>query len=469
VDLAFRVREAGYEVLYQPASVVIHWEGISSGRESDTGIKAFQIVNERVFRERWAAVLQTHAPRGERPLLVRDRGCKKRALFIDATTPTPDQDAGSNVAVAHMRILQSLGYKVTFIPAHNFAFASGYTPALQRIGIEAIYRPAYNRLDCFLEDRGDEFDLAYVHRFEVGEEAIPLLRRHAPGATIIFNTADLHYLRLERGAHLSGSAVELDQARRIRQRELAVIRAADCTLICNSREMEILRRETPDATLYYLPWVMEVERRAVPDFAAREGFLFLGGFGHPPNVDAVRSFVTDVMPHVRRLLPGVCFHVYGSKMPAVLRDLAGADVIIEGFAPDVRAVFDRHRVTVAPLRYGAGFKGKVATSLAHSVPVVASPIAVEGTGLRDNNQLLVASDPIGLARALQQIYTDRALWERLSVAGRRYLNEHFSFERGREHFINILNAPSSAKIVNVPAAPEFMPAKKEALTLGTGL
>ncbi|MBK8212039.1 MAG: glycosyltransferase [Rhodospirillales bacterium] len=317
-----------------------------------------------------------------------------------------------------------------------------YTPALQWISIEAI-GPAFTPPRPLPRRARLQFDLAYVHRFEVGEDAIPLLRRHAPQARVLFNTADLHYLRLERGARLSGAPAELEHAQRVRERELAVIKAADCTLVCNSHEMEILRREVPGAALHYLPWVIEVEQRPVPDFDAREGFLSLGGFGHPPNEDAVRYFVSEIMPIVRRLLPGVPFHVYGSKLPDELRELAAPDVIIEGFAPDLRAVFDRHRVTIAPLRYGAGFKGKVATSLAHGVPVVASPIAAEGTGLQDNQQLLVASEPIAFARALQRLYTDRKVWERLSGGGQAYLRVNYSFEHGRALFLRFMKVSRS--------------------------
>jgi GT2 family glycosyltransferase len=446
-DLAFRVRAAGYAVWYQPLAMVIHCEGVSAGRDLASGMKAGFLGNERLFRDRWAAVLAGHAPRGTAVLRERDRACRGRVLFIDATTPMPDQDAGSNVAFQHMRILQSLGYKVTFIPLQNFAFVSRYTPALQREGIEAIYTPGYGRLDRFLEARGPEFDLVYLHRFEIAEQCIGLLRRHAPRAPLVFNPADLSHLRLERQAALGGSPADQARAAETRKRELAVIAAADLTLLCNSHEMALLSDGVAADRLYYLPWVIDVETRPLPGFGERHGILFVGGFGHPPNVDAVVHFVGTIMPHVRRLLPGVKCHIYGSRMSDAVRALAAEDVVIEGHVPDLAQAFDRHRVSIAPLRYGAGFKGKVASSLAHGVPAVVSPIAAEGSGLIDGLDFLVAEQPEAFAAALARLYNEQVLWEAMSAAGLAHVSELFSVEAGRRHFRNIIGRLERFRVV----------------------
>lgn len=437
-DLCFKVRAEGLDVCYQPFSVITHFEGISSGTDPNSGVKSYQIRNAKLFFDKWAETLKSHGPSTQKQTLERDRVASRRALFIDACTPTPDQDAGSTVAVAHMRILQSLGYQVTFVPETNLAFLPEYTPALQRLGIEAIYAPSHARMEHFLEERAAEFDLVYIHRFSVAERCINLLRKHARTAPILFNPADLHYLREERGAELKESAATLASARDTKRRELAVIRAADCTILCSTAEMTIVARELPNSFLYYFPWLIKAETLSRPSFAEREGFMFLGGFGHPPNEDAVEYFVQNVMPFVRELIPGVRFYVYGSHMPDSIRALEAPDIIICGFAAELGPVFDRHRISIAPLRYGAGFKGKIATSLAHTVPVLGTPIAVEGTGLEDGKNVLTASGPEQFAKALARLYTDQVLWETLSVAGWRFVAENFSFERGRERFTEIL-------------------------------
>ena len=436
-DLAFQVRHAGYEVLYQPRSVVVHFEGISNGRDVKSGMKAYQVRNMKRFQEKWASVLENHRPNAVEPLLERDRGVTKRILVIDAVTPEPDKDAGSVVTFEQMKILQEMGFKVTFIPEDNFAHIATYTPALQALGIECIYHPYWSTMDQFLSARGSEFDLIYIHRFNVTEKCMALLRQHAPNAPIVFNTQDLHYLRMERAAKLRHSAFDLAEAGKIKTRELEVIRAADCTIVLSTAEQALLQQDAPGSFVYYFPWVQRPEPRPRPTFAERQGFMFLGGYGHPPNVDAIDFFICDVMPFVREMLPGARFYIYGSKMPDSIKRLASADVIIGGFVPELAPVFDRHRVSVAPLRYGAGFKGKVVTSLSYSMPAVVTSIAAEGMGVEDGKQVLIANDGRSFAEALVKLYTDQTLWEKMSQAGWDFVNDSFSPERGKERFDEI--------------------------------
>jgi len=226
----------------------------------------------------------------------------------------------------------------------------------------------------------------------------------------------------------------------VKARELGVIASADATILCNSEEMTILRGELPAAIFHYLPWVIEGKTRAPAAFARRHGIMFLGGFGHRPNVDAVKHFVAEVMPRLRKLLPGVTFHVYGSKIPPAIEALAADDVVIEGHAKDLAAVFGRHRLSVAPLRFGAGFKGKLAVSLGEGVPAVASSIAIEGTGLRPARDVLVADDPDRFAAAIANLYRNQKLWRRLAQNGLRYVRENYSFARGRREFRAMLAA-----------------------------
>ena len=437
VDLAMQVRHAGYDVLYQPSSVVVHFEGISNGRDVKSGMKAYQVRNMTRFQDKWASVLATHRPNALEPLLERDRGVVKRMLLIDAVTPEPDKDAGSVVAFEQMKILLNMGFKITFIPEDNFAHMAAYTPPLQAIGIECIYHPYFSTMEQFLSARGAEFDVIYIHRFAVTEKCLTLLRQYAPNAPIVFNTVDLHYLRMERAAKLRHSAFDLVEAGKVKTRELEVIKASDCTIVLNTVEQTLLQQDAPGSFVYYFPWVQRPAPRARPGFADRQGFMFIGGFDHHPNIDAIDFFICDVMPIVRDMLPGARFYIYGSKMPDSIKRLASSDVIIGGFVPDLEPVFDRHRISVAPLRYGAGFKGKVVTSLSFSVPAVVTSVAAEGMGVADSEQVLIGDDGRSFAEALVRLYTDQALWERMSDAGWNFVNDSFSPEQGEKRFNEI--------------------------------
>jgi O-antigen biosynthesis protein len=139
-DLAFRVRERGLKTFYTPFSQVIHFEGISSGKSVTSGAKRFQEVNRPKFKARWSRAFKNNGAIGRDPDLNKDRNIRFRALVIDFTTPQPDRDAGSYAAVQEIRLLQSLGFKVTFVP-DNLAYLAKPTEDLQRTGVECIYAP----------------------------------------------------------------------------------------------------------------------------------------------------------------------------------------------------------------------------------------------------------------------------------------------------------------------------------------
>ena len=356
---------------------------------------------------------------------------RPRALVIDEAVPTPDRDAGSNVIRAHMRLLQALGYAVTFLPM-NLAAPEPYAAALAEAGIELVDGSSCAGLEHLLALRGPTLALAYVHRPEIAWRAMPLLRLQAPQARILFNNADLHCLRLGREAAVTGSAAMLHDAAAMRRVELQAVAEADVSLVCNSHELDMLREQVPQARLVLLPWVIGPRRRGAAGFFERQGIMFLGGFAHRPNPDAVIWFAAEVLPVLRSLAPGIVLHVYGHGIAEAVRALAGPDVVIGGHVAELASVFARHRLSVAPLRFGAGFKGKLAESLAHGVPAVASPVAAEGSGLVDGEHLLVADGAEAFARAVAELYGNAVLWERLAEQGRRFVAEAYSEERGLE-------------------------------------
>ena len=161
--------------------------------------------------------------------------------------------------------------------------------------------------------------------------------------------------------------------------------------------------------------------------------MFVGGFRHPPNVDAVQWFVNDVFPLIRSRLPAVRFHCIGSDVPAAIAALAREPgVEIHGYVADLAPYLDGARIAVAPLRFGAGVKGKINLSMAHGQPVVATACAIEGMHLHDGDNVLVADDAAGFADAVVRLYHDAALWQRLADNGRINLQQHFSLDAGRD-------------------------------------
>jgi len=429
-DFAFKVREAGYTTWFVPDAVVYHYEGMTSGTDVSTGYKRYQEINRPKFKDRWKDAYAGFGEEGVLPDLEKDRGIAGRVLFIDYATPRPDRDAGSYAALQEVRLVQSLGYKVTFLP-QNLAHIGAYTDALQRDGIEVITAPFFRSVEDFLAARGAEFDAFYVTRYYVGQAVLDTLRQVAPQTPVIFNNADLHFLRRLRAGMVAGDSKQIEEAGRIREEELAVMRRCDLVLSYNEVEHSVIQSHTNGAVrVATCPWVLDTPP-AGPGFAPRAGISFLGSFMHHPNGEALKWFAAEVMPRLAKARPDIELSVYGAGMGEDIRALAGPNIRTEGFVPEIADAYHRHRVFVAPLLSGAGIKGKVLSALAHGLPCVLSPVAAEGVGLRHGHDCLIAQDPDAWVKAILSVYDDADAWSTMASAARSYALETYSFEKGQ--------------------------------------
>ena len=429
-DLAFAVRAAGFDTLYQPAARVVHREGSTAGNDTGSGVKAYQVRNQAVFAAKWRAQLTGQCNPGTADDVAALRGHQPTVLVIDAVTPQPDRDSGSLRMVNLMRLLREEGAHVVFLPA-DLRHCDDHTRALQQLGVEAWHAPFVRRIPAWLHEHGPRFDTVLVCRHHVMREMLPLLRRHAPQARVVLDTVDLHYLRERRGAEVMGDAAATRSADRTRTLELDVIARSDATLVVSQAERDLLALDAPQATVEVLPNLHRIGGPGKP-FAQRRDLVFVGGFRHPPNADAVHWFVSAVWPLLRMREPTLQLHVIGSDVTADVQALAAqSGVLIHGHVPDLQPYIDGARLAIAPLRYGAGVKGKVNLSMAHGQPVVATTCAVEGMHLSANEDVLLADDAAGFAEAVLRGYHDEALWQRLAAAGRANVERHFSADAAR--------------------------------------
>jgi GT2 family glycosyltransferase/glycosyltransferase involved in cell wall biosynthesis len=436
VDLAFAVRAAGRKVFYQPRAVVAHFEGATSGTDQTTGVKRHQVVNQSTFATKWANALASHRPNGVAPELEHDRWAKRRVLVIDACMLTPDQDAGSMRMQQVMEILVNLGCKVTFA-ADNLEYRQPYVMALQQLGVEVQFHPYARSISMLLGTRGDEFDAVILSRHYIAAKHIDAVRAFAPHALVVFDTVDLHFLREERLAELSASGTAKRTAESKRNEELALIRKADLTLVVSPFEKELLERLEPTAQVMLLSTIHEPLDADRP-FAEREGLLFIGGFRHPPNTDAILWYGNEILPRLRERLPGVKTYVVGIDPPATIKALAAEDFVIAGHVPDLTPYLTGFRLSVSPLRYGAGIKGKVNHAMSYGMPVVATTPSIEGMHLTPGVDVLVGDDPESFADAVVRAYRDQELWTTLSEGGRENIRKHFSRDLARSAISRLL-------------------------------
>ena len=430
-DLAFAVRARGLRVLCQPASRVVHLEGITSGTDTGSGTKAYQVRNRGVFADKWKDALAQQPRAGSVPTAGSVVQPRRQILVIDAETPRPHHDSASLRLVNLMRMLVDDGAHVVFLPA-DLHHVEGDTERLRHLGIEAWHAPFATRPATWLREHGARFDVVMLSRHYVAAEFLPLVRRFAPQARVVFDTVDLHFLRERRGAELAGDAGLKRAAERTRDRELALIRQADATLVVSPVEREMLTELLPDARVEVVANLHELAATGLP-FEQRHDLVFVGGFRHPPNVDAVRWFGSEVFPLIHARRPEIRFHCIGVAPPPEVQALqAQPGIVVHGHVAELGPYMDGARIALAPLRFGAGVKGKINLSMAHGQPVVATSCAIEGMHLSSGHDVLVADDAAGFAEAVLRLYGDAALWQRLSDHGRDNIARHFSLDAARD-------------------------------------
>jgi len=267
----------------------------------------------------------------------------------------------------------------------------------------------------------------------------------------VFDTVDLHFLREERLAELNGGPAARAAAAAKRREELALIRKADVTLVVSPVERDLLNQLAPDACVMMLSTIHE-PLAGGKRFADRQGLVFIGGFRHPPNTDAVLWYAAEVLPLIRRSLPGVKTYIIGSDPPPTIKALTAEDLVIAGYIPDVSPYFTGCRVSVSPLRYGAGVKGKINLAMSYGLPVVATTPSIEGMHLTPGVDVAVGDGAEGFANAVVQLYNDEALWSKLSEGGRENIRAHFSREVARGAITRLLALSRDAGRVDPASA-----------------
>lgn len=444
-DLAMQVRQAGRRVLYQPASTVIHFEGVSNGTDVGSGIKRYQVINAGKFQEKWRAVLaRDHLGADEANIVVAaDRAQQRRVVLVtNDLVVRPDNDAGSRAIQQSIDALLALGCLVKFWP-ENPAEPGSYADDLRQRGVEVLAGRHVPDFERWIAGLGRRIDAAFVHRPEPSVRFVAGLRRHQPKARIIYYGHDLHYRRLAAQASLEGSARLEAAADASYLIESDLWQQVDTSVYFAREEVDEVQARHPDHDVRLVqPYCFEpaAGNRPVVDAPS---LIFVAGFGHPPNVDAARWLVDEVMPRVWGACPGASLSLVGSKPTDEVRALAGARVTVTGWVSDERLaeLYRLHRVAVVPLRFGAGVKHKVVEALSAGLALVTTPIGAQGLdGLASASRVCDSAED--MAAQILHLLQDERLCAQLGAAGQHYVQERFSFEAlVRQHF-DLLQVPS---------------------------
>jgi GT2 family glycosyltransferase/ubiquinone/menaquinone biosynthesis C-methylase UbiE len=446
-DMAFAIRQKGFKVMYQPLSEVIHYEGYSHGTETAqstiSSIKEYQQVNNKKFFEKWKAVLQRDQfPNAENVFWARDRSKgKKTVLMVDHYVPHFDKDAGSRTTFQYLQLLVKLGYNVKFL-GENFYKHEPYTTVLQQMGIEVLYGPWYaNNWKQWFLDNKEKFDYIYLNRPHITINFIDFFKQNS-SARIIYYGHDLHFMRELKQYEIEKDEALLKSSEKWKETETYIFNNSDIILAPSDDEKKLIQGLGINGKVFSIrPYMFEDIPPAPDNFGYRKHILFVGGFNHKPNVDAISWFVKEIWPGVRGKLGQIKFLVVGSNVPKEIQELAGNGVEIKGFVSDdeLKSFYNSSRLAVIPLRYGAGVKGKTVEAMFFGIPLVTTSYGIEGLP-GDFSFIHPKNDAASFIEEVVSLYRmqDDQLAE-LSKKEVTYIKNNFHLDIAKAELLGILN------------------------------
>jgi GT2 family glycosyltransferase/glycosyltransferase involved in cell wall biosynthesis len=420
-DLAFAVREAGFKVLYEPRSTVIHHEYSTSGGTAFARMEA----NRTKFLEKWAEPLKRQQRNLWEAVSVSQR---EKILVIDNIVPAQDRSSGGN-RLFEFLLLLTRHYHVVFAYMGAYALHE-YVKPLERYGITVFY-PGYAKavnnydLDLGAVLQHNDFKLIFCELFGMAEQYLGVVRQYSPGTPVIIDTFDVHFLRETREAMTANDAGLLRKAQETKRRELTVYKQADLVLTVTTDDKQALLKEDPQLNVAVIPNIHTLPSRIGPRDGRRD-LLFVGGFSHTPNVDAILYFCREIFPLVLQRLPQMRLWVVGNAPPPEIVALASENVIVTGYALYLAPYLESALVSVAPLRFGSGMKGKIGEAMAWGIPVVTTTIGAEGMGLQDGIDALIADAPEDFAQRIIQLHEKPELWDSVAKNARKCVEREWS-------------------------------------------
>lgn len=362
---------------------------------------------------------------------------KKIILVVDHYVPTYDRDAGSKTTFQYLKMFLKKGYVVKFL-GDNFLHEEPYSTTLQQMGIEILYGAEYQvKIWDWLRDHGDDIAVAYLNRPHIASKYIDYILDNTD-IKVIYYGHDLHFLREGREYQLTGDLKKREEAEYWKSVELSLMSKAAVSYYPSYVERDAIRDMDPtihvkDITAYVFD---QFQDNLQEDFARRQGLLFVGGFAHPPNADAVLWFAGEIYPRIRQKMEAAGlkvpeFVVVGSKVTEEIRKLEqpGNGIIIKGFVSEeeLSRLYGECRIVVVPLRYGAGVKGKVVEAIYHGAPIVTTAIGAEGI-FQVEDVLLIEDEPESFADAVAGLYQNPDECRKLCRRTQEYIRGHFSVD-----------------------------------------
>ncbi|MGJ8684270.1 MAG: glycosyltransferase [Nonlabens sp.] len=374
---------------------------------------------------------------------------KKKLLIIGHTWPEPQSTAAGTRMLQLIQLFQDANYVVTFASA---ASRSDYSVALHDYQVtEKSILLNDSSFDVWVKE--EAFDAVMYDRFMVEEQYGWRFRESCPSSINILDTEDLHFLRAAREVALKNNDEVTAKHLHSKQamREIASIYRCDVTLIISEYEMELLQNQfrVPADLLCYLPFLTETETLQnlkaanYKSFHDREHFSTIGNFIHKPNYDAVLYLKTEIWPLIRKQIPKAQMHVYGAYESPKVSQLHNEQqgFYIKGRAKNANEVIENSRVVLAPIRFGAGLKGKLFTAMETGTPFIGTTVATEGIlpKIKSNGKINSYDAPADIVEQAVKLYLNEIEWKKYQESGFQTLQNRFDMALFKEVFISRIN------------------------------
>ncbi|XMO85653.1 glycosyltransferase family 4 protein [Algibacter sp. AS12] len=367
---------------------------------------------------------------------------KKNLLIIGYVWPEPKSSAAGSRMMQLIDVFQSENYTITFASP---CAKSDNAFNLNSIGVTQVSIALNNTsFDDFIKDLNP--NVVLFDRFMMEEQFGWRVTEYCPNALKILDTEDLHCLR--KGRHqaykdnkpFNKTYLFSDTAKR----EIASIYRCDITLIISQAEMDILKNDfkMDEALLLYLPFMLEQvsnhDINTFPKFEARANFISIGNFLHEPNYNAVLYLKETIWPLIRKELPQAELHIYGAYVSQKVTQLNNKKqgFIVKGFAPDVNTVMQNAKVCLAPIRFGAGLKGKLVDAMQNGTPIVTTTVGAEGMFGDYEPNGFIEDDANCFANKAIQLYDNEWFWTEKQTNGFAVINNRFNEQKHKNMLVS---------------------------------
>ena len=398
IDLSFTLRKNGYKILYQPQSLVEYYELISIRKNNSSSIEK---KNKKKFIEKWKNELKNQLDQNN-TFMARDRSINKsRILVVDRFVPNFDKDAGGRFCFMYLNI----------------------------------------KLKSWLKNNLKYFRYIYLQRPGIALKYIYLIKNYS-SAKIFYFAHDLHYIRLSREFKITHQIKFLKASRYMKRIEKKIFKKVDIIHIVGNYEYNILKKEYKNKIIRNIPlYIYDKQPKIIEkDFLKRRNLLFVGGFLHSPNIDAILWFTKEVFPKIIKKFPDIILHLIGSKIPNIILKLKSKNIKIIGYLSDekLHIMYQKCRLAIAPLRFGAGIKGKIVEAAYNQIPMVTTTIGGEGID-SSIGAFIMEDNPEKMANLICQLYTDYSKLKQMSNNGKILIEKYFSKKKAKEIILSDIN------------------------------